>query len=139
MRKQQSDFGWDWGPAFAPAGPWLPGRVVQLDPPETHIIGSTADIYREGQRNNQAPDQSAPWVMNCSVEYIGAPLDMPGILISVLDDSSQSIVTKSLSKITTQAGIVSGVTIIDSELFQDPRTLWWPNGDLTPAYVRVAI
>ncbi|THX57704.1 glycoside hydrolase family 2 protein [Aureobasidium pullulans] len=22
MRKEQNDFGWDWGPAFAPAGPW---------------------------------------------------------------------------------------------------------------------
>jgi beta-mannosidase len=28
IRKEQSDFGWDWGPAFAPAGIWQPAYVT---------------------------------------------------------------------------------------------------------------
>ncbi|KAI3487204.1 hypothetical protein L1887_48914 [Cichorium endivia] len=30
VRKQQSDFGWDWGPALVPAGPHKPAYLVQL-------------------------------------------------------------------------------------------------------------
>lgn len=36
IRKEQSDFGWDWGPAFAPAGPWKPAYVSDL--PQTRLI-----------------------------------------------------------------------------------------------------
>ena len=46
IRKEQSDFGWDWGPAFAPAGPWKPAYVVQLAKEEVHVRNSVVDIYR---------------------------------------------------------------------------------------------
>src|SRR4051812_33520966 len=57
MRKEQSDFGWDWGPAFAPAGIWQPAYVIQLPASGVYIRNSLLDIYRKGQLNNLPPDQ----------------------------------------------------------------------------------
>ncbi|KKK17464.1 hypothetical protein ARAM_001087 [Aspergillus rambellii] len=44
MRKEQSDFGWDWGPAFAPAGPWKPGHIVQFEETGNIHISSSPGI-----------------------------------------------------------------------------------------------
>ena len=65
IRKEQSDFGWDWGPAFAPAGIWQPAYVVQLSMPanassDVCVRNSDFDISRMGQLNNLPPNQSAP-------------------------------------------------------------------------------
>lgn len=38
VRKEQSDFGWDWGPAFVPAGPWQPVRKPTRDMQLLHRI-----------------------------------------------------------------------------------------------------
>ena len=76
IRKEQSDFGWDWGPAFAPAGIWQPAYVVQLAlPPNAssgiYIRNSGFDISRVGQLNNLPPDQNAPWLLNASIDVLG--------------------------------------------------------------------
>lgn len=72
VRKEQSDFGWDWGPAFVPAGPWQPAWVVQLGDFEVHVRNILVDIYRQGQLNNLPPDQNRPWVLNASLDYFGS-------------------------------------------------------------------
>ncbi|KAI7951704.1 hypothetical protein MJO28_007388 [Puccinia striiformis f. sp. tritici] len=122
-RKQQSDFGWDWGPAYLPSGPTQPAYLIGLSgpgppsikemnlhrgiqksaplrssngnadhhngvvlqvqkrrnnrenlvrhdadsPPLMWVHRSLIDIYRQGQRNNLPPNQSAPWIVNITL------------------------------------------------------------------------
>ncbi|PLW41900.1 hypothetical protein PCANC_11039 [Puccinia coronata f. sp. avenae] len=106
-RKQQSDFGWDWGPAYLPSGPTQPAYLIGLSrhkaqrlaprlPDSLHHNGgvleikkrqspthfafhgtdsapflwvhrTVIDIYRQGQRNNLPPNQSAPWILNVTL------------------------------------------------------------------------
>lgn len=89
VRKQQSDFGWDWGPAYLPTGPVGQAYLVALshDPQPAHHrlslppkSGSpaksphlwaelvTSDVHRKGQLPNLPPDQSAPWVVNITLD-----------------------------------------------------------------------
>jgi len=124
-RKEQSDFGWDWGPAMAPAGPWQPAYILQLGPNEIHVRNSDIDIYREGQLNLIPPDQSKNWVVNASLDYIGQlPKDatMSYILIDSKDNTTVS--QGQLSNITITNGAITGSTTIDSEAVE----LWWPAG-----------
>jgi len=125
VRKEQSDFGWDWGPAFVPAGPWQPAWVVQLDDNEVHVRNSLVDVYREGQLNNIPPFQHEPWVVNASLDYFG---ELPaGVAMNYRItnlDNDTVISSGSLSNITTTNGTISGTTIVPS----DAVDLWWPVG-----------
>ncbi|KAM3557541.1 hypothetical protein ARSEF4850_005017 [Beauveria asiatica] len=127
VRKQQSDFGWDWSPAFTPAGPWKSGRIVQvLDAKYLHAVNTVVDVYRQGQKNNFAPDQTQPWVVNASIDYIG---NLPrGSYIDATITStmpgSQMLFSGKLSNLCTSNGTISGSVEIDSS---KPK-LWWPNG-----------
>ncbi|KAJ6188573.1 hypothetical protein N7519_003481 [Penicillium mononematosum] len=61
IRKQQSDFGWDWGPAFSPAGPWQNVYLVQSErEEELYVVNTGFDIYRKGQINHLAPTRVSP-------------------------------------------------------------------------------
>lgn len=124
IRKQQNDFGWDWGPAFAPAGPWQPGYVVQLNRGELHARNVLVDIYKRGQRNNLIPDQSQPWILNASIDYIGT-LRTPLRLVYMLQDMhNKTIATGPLQNLTRRHGTVTGTTILQN----DQVDLWWPVG-----------
>ncbi|KAJ3014178.1 hypothetical protein HKX48_005303 [Thoreauomyces humboldtii] len=79
IRKIQSDFGWDWGPGFAPIGVWQPGYIVGLDPVhptkqaiEVTELNTFVDIYKEGQIPGLVPDQSSDWIVNVSVSLVSA-------------------------------------------------------------------
>lgn len=102
VRKQQSDLGWDWGPALAPVGPhkaaWLialpapssEGKDFQAgeaggapqDPKEADtasvgggvvVISSGIDIYRKGQVNNlPPPDPDANWIVNVTLTLLSS-------------------------------------------------------------------
>jgi beta-mannosidase len=124
-RKEQSDFGWDWGPAMAPAGPWQPAYVVQLGPNEIHVRNSDVDIYREGQLNLIPPDQSKNWVVNASLDYIGQ-LPEGARMSYILKDSKDNITVSQgqLGNINRTNGAITGSTIIPSEAVK----LWWPAG-----------
>ncbi|KAK8253567.1 putative beta-mannosidase [Phyllosticta capitalensis] len=124
IRKEQSDFGWDWGPAFAPAGPWLPAFVVELGASDIHVRDSLVDIYRLGQLNNLPPDQEQPWVLNVSVDYLGQSDSNRGINYRLLDSENITVSSGPLSNITAGDGVLTGTTIIPSESVD----LWWPNG-----------
>ncbi|KAF2120889.1 putative beta-mannosidase [Lophiotrema nucula] len=110
IRKEQNDFGWDWGPAFAPAGPWQPAFIVQLGANNIYIRNTLVDVYREGQQNLLLPDQMKDWVLNASVDYLGS---LP----------AGSSLTYSLTKAnsTTLSGLLQNVTLVDVEL-------WWAIG-----------
>ncbi|KAL1853338.1 hypothetical protein Plec18167_005572 [Paecilomyces lecythidis] len=127
MRKEQSDFGWDWGPAFAPAGPWKPAYIVQLQRSKAvYVLNTDIDIYREGQINHLIPDQSRPWVVNASIDYLG---DLPEgasmtIEIREADKPDFGLGTTSLDNVTVSGNSITGTTLIGPDV---PK-LWWPNG-----------
>ncbi|KAF2084794.1 glycoside hydrolase family 2 protein [Saccharata proteae CBS 121410] len=124
MRKEQSDFGWDWGPAFAPAGPWQPAYIVKLRPFEIYVRNSLVDIYRLGQLNNLPPDQSQPWVLNASVDYLGTLDSDTGLNYKLMDANNNIVTSGSLINVTSADGVIQGSTIIPSEMVD----LWWPSG-----------
>ncbi|KAI1109677.1 glycoside hydrolase family 2 protein [Nemania sp. NC0429] len=124
MRKEQNDFGWDWSPSIAPAGPWRPAYFVQKknnDP--VHIHNTLIDIYRQGQRNNLSPDQHKPWVFNASLDYLGT-LPRDAKMKLRLQDTHRRVV-----KEVVLGGITrNNMTITGSTIIHEPVELWWPNG-----------
>lgn len=123
MRKEQSDFGWDWGLAASPAGPWQPAYAVQLGVGEILPRNTLVDVYREGQRNNLIPDQSAQWVLNASIDYIGTQLKGAQLRYTLRDIMRNSTVqTGLLENINSTSGTITGaITIPDGSVEQ-----WWP-------------
>lgn len=125
IRKQQSDFGWDWGPAFAPSGIWQPAWIVQLEPGEVHVRNSLIDIYRVGQLNNLRPDQTKDWVLNASIDAIGIfPIGVR-MVYSILDTVTDEVVSSGdLLNVTNAGDVISGTVVLDGSAYH----LWWPNG-----------
>nr|POE65923.1 beta-mannosidase a [Quercus suber] len=137
IRKEQSDFGWDWGPAFAPAGPWQPAFVIQLANNEVHVRNSIVDIYREGQLNNIPPDQTAPWILNASLDYLGT---LPA-------DATLYYNLKSINNETVSYGHLGDVNCTNTTLTgmvsipDDKVELWWPSqlGKQTLYHLEISI
>lgn len=124
IRKEQSDFGWDWGPAFAPMGIWRPVNMVQLPPSESvHVTNAMVDIYRQGQLNDLIPDQTKPWVLNISIDYIGSIPSGSVVAITIVDDQQKLLVTKKLSSPSIDSG-----TITEHFTVCETPELWWPVG-----------
>nr|Q9UUZ3.1 RecName: Full=Beta-mannosidase A; AltName: Full=Mannanase A; Short=Mannase A; Flags: Precursor [Aspergillus niger]CAB63902.1 beta-mannosidase [Aspergillus niger] len=128
MRKEQSDFGWDWGPAFAPAGPWKPAYIVQLDKKESvYVLNTDLDIYRKNQINYLPPDQSQPWVVNASIDILGPLPAKPTMSIEVRDTHSGTILTsRTLNNVSVAGNAITGVTVLDG---LNPK-LWWPQSSV---------
>lgn len=128
IRKEQSDFGWDWGPAFAPAGIWQPAYVVQLasspnSSSDIYVRNSDFDISRVGQMNNIPPDQSAPWLLNASIDVLGT-LPSSAVLNYVIANSAtnQTVSSGSLANLTSSNSTITGSVVLDPSLYE----LWWP-------------
>lgn len=126
IRKEQSDFGWDWGPAFAPAGPWKPGYVVQFDATDgVYVLNTDIDIFREGQINHLPADQSKPWVVNASIDYLGIIENGASLTIEIKEsETSSPIVSAPLNHINRKNATITGDISIDHNL----PNLWWPSG-----------
>ncbi|KAL7784308.1 glycoside hydrolase family 2 protein [Trichoderma ceciliae] len=124
MRKQESDFGWDWGPEFAPAGPWRPAYIVQkakTDP--VYITNAAIDIYRQGQMPNLSPDQSKPFVFNASIDYVGTLPKNVQMHLKIVDSKGKTLKEANLAGITQSNGTITGNTVISNKV-----DLWWPSG-----------
>lgn len=124
MRKQQSDFGWDWGPSFAPAGPWQPAYVVQLAVNSLYVRNSLIDVYRQGQKNNKPPDQTQPWVVNASVDFLGELPANALLTYEIRGDDNDVVVEGFVSNVAVTDVAIGGSFVVPSEAV----TLWWPNG-----------
>jgi len=124
IRKEQSDFGWDWGPAFAPAGIWQPAYVIQLPLQKVYIRNTLVDIYREGQHNFFPPDQPKNWVLNASIDYLGSLPSGATLNYMISDSGTESILSGRLSNITSAARRLTGSTSISTNVVE----LWWPVG-----------
>lgn len=126
IRKEQSDFGWDWGPAFSPVGPWQNIYLVQSDrETSVHVTNTDFDIYRKGQINHIAPNQSEPWVVNASIDFIGSLPRKPSMAIEIKDLESGTVLKSgALENVAVIGQAITGQTTVDGA---EPR-LWWPTG-----------
>lgn len=112
------------GPAFAPAGPWQPAWVIQLDPFQVYIRNSLVDIYRCGQLNNLPPDQNQNWILNGSLDYLG---DLPAgasLEYVLVDPDNNTVSHGPLGDVNSTGSTITGTTTISESMVQ----LWWPNG-----------
>lgn len=124
MRKEESDFGWDWGPQFAPAGPWRPAYIVQKAKADPVYITNTAiDIFRQGQMPNLSPDQSKPFVFNASIDYIGTLPKNTQFHLKIVDSKGHTLKEANLAGISQSDGTITGSTVIGNNV-----DLWWPSG-----------
>ncbi|KAL4971994.1 glycoside hydrolase superfamily [Aspergillus desertorum] len=126
MRKQQSDFGWDWGPAFAPCGPWKPAYVIQLEKTrDIHVLNTDLDMYRRGNINHLPPDQDQHWVVNASIDFIGRLPTEPQVSIEIKDlESGEVLASQTTDSVTVIGNSITGVTTLKDA---SPK-LWWPSG-----------
>jgi beta-mannosidase len=127
IRKQQCDFGWDWAPAFSPAGIWKSMRIVQSVNSEIYVQNSMVDIYRLGQLNNLPPDQSQPWVVNVSVDYIGHLPSRASMQMQISGMDYSTVTKKKLLNVTI-SGNTTGGRITGAMLVTEQVELWWPVG-----------
>lgn len=128
IRKQQLDFGWDFAPAYSPIGIWKSSRAVVLDPGETYGHNCAIDIYRKNQINNLPPDQSQPWVVNVTVDYIGFVATDTSIAAEIRDSSGRLVARKSLTDISISRGNATSGQMSGSLVIFEPVELWWPVG-----------
>jgi beta-mannosidase len=129
VRKEQSDFGWDWGPAFVPAGPWLPAYVIQnstdiYENNNTYVRNALVDIYRKGQLPLIPPDQSQPWVLNISLDTLGSLKLGDGISYSITDSNHKMVAAGNCDITFLGNGTITGHAPVSPNLVD----LWWPNG-----------
>ncbi|ORY22179.1 glycoside hydrolase superfamily [Naematelia encephala] len=71
IRKVQSDFGWDWGPHFAPSGIYRDVYLIGLKE-GVAVTNTFIDIYKSDQYPNIEPTQDGPWHVNVSVDFLAA-------------------------------------------------------------------
>lgn len=126
IRKEQSDFGWDWGPAFAPAGPWKDAYLVQFeDEHGIYILNTDLDIFRKAQINHLAADQRQPWVVNASIDFLGTLPKKPSMTLEIKDvESGKVLKTGPLDNISISGQAITGIMMVDA----DAPNLWWPTG-----------
>ena len=123
-RKEQSDFGWDWGPGFAPAGIWQKAWLLQLEPDEIMVPNSAFDLYRVGQLNNLPPSQSADWVFNASIDALNPIPEGAVMRYRIAESTGGRLVSSgSLSQVNNSGDVITGATTLKAEGFK----LWWPN------------
>ena len=126
VRKEGSDFGWDWGPAFVPAGVWQPAYVAQLEKQgQLYVRNADFDLYRQGQLNNLPPDQTKPWVLNASIDVLGTIPKGATLRYTVTNSTSNATISSGmLSDVTNSDGTITGTTTLDASKYK----LWWPSG-----------
>lgn len=127
VRKSQSDYGWDWGPAFTPTGIFRSVRLVAFN--SAYITDVTAT-----QTYPNAPDLTTAIVnVTAYLRFVTDPSDEP-VLNGVLN-VSLSGATGSLSLDSTQAAalVYDGTSPFSLLLTVSNPTLWWPVGYGTAA------
>ncbi|KAJ4390105.1 hypothetical protein N0V93_007578 [Gnomoniopsis smithogilvyi] len=125
LRKEQSDFGWDWGPAFAPPGIWKEARVVQLLSGEVAVRNSITDIYRVGQLPNLPPDQAVDWTLNASVDVLST-LPAGATMRYTIAEATTGVTVDSgsMKNISNRGDVITGTTVLAGQEYK----LWWPSG-----------
>lgn len=124
VRKEQNDFGWDWGPAFVPAGVWQPAYLLALGAGDVHVRNTLVDVYREGQVPLLQPPQNRPWVVNASVDVVGRlPSDASMTFTLTAKGGKSPIISGNFSNIANEGARITGNATIPLKLVD----LWWPH------------
>lgn len=131
VRKQQSDFGWDWGPALVPVGPHKEAYLIAMEEDGgVVVLESAVDIYRKGQVPNLSPpDEGANWVVNVSLTLL-SPKEVEWAALRL---SIPSLGWYSFDQYLTPSVLKSGLNEAWAA-FEVPSSgkygpeLWWPRG-----------
>ncbi|KAJ7710527.1 glycoside hydrolase family 2 protein [Mycena rosella] len=148
IRKTDSDFGWDWGPAFVPSGIIKPAYLIALSNatnsnstsiPQPIFIEETAvDIYKAGQNFSVPPDETADWVVNVTLALRSSSgFDTPSITLSFPELNITSSVF-SLEPLSITSDSPSWVTV----LWKIPDAIpqrWYPHNLGTPTLYNLTI
>ncbi|KAF2018760.1 glycoside hydrolase family 2 protein [Aaosphaeria arxii CBS 175.79] len=127
IRKEQNDFGWDWGPAFAPAGPWQPAYIVQLNDKDLYVRNTLIDVHRVDQWNLIPPNQSNDWVVKVSIDYLGTDVGLSSdtaLRFDITDANGIKVVSGPLFNVTVDSTTING----SASVSKDAVELWWPVG-----------
>ncbi|KAI0753266.1 glycoside hydrolase [Daedaleopsis nitida] len=148
IRKTQSDFGWDWGPAFVPSGIFKPAYLVTLSSnttgdsaPASHpLLASTGSIFIEessleiskvGQKSILTANQNADWQVNVTLairSLMGG--DSPTLTISIPE---LNVTSGALSVSSIPAGTIAPTFVSANFTIPDgvPER-WFPHNLGTP-------
>ncbi|PCH35835.1 glycoside hydrolase family 2 protein [Wolfiporia cocos MD-104 SS10] len=131
LRKTQSDFGWDWGPAFVPAGIFRPAYLVTLSE-------YSLEISKVGQTYITAPDQTADWLVNVTLGVRSVlPSFNPSIVIDIpeLGVYSGPLNVSSIPASTAEPTFVSASITVPNGVPQR----WYPRDLGTPTLYNFTI
>ncbi|CAK0764706.1 hypothetical protein CVIRNUC_003185 [Coccomyxa viridis] len=114
IRKPASDFGWDWGPAFTPAGIY---GMTEIQAYSNAIM--TAAVVRQEHNSNGSVTLSFD-------AYLNAPVagEVGTLAIAVQDGSGPWNATQNVSLPTTGENKATVQILVDANTFE----LWWPVG-----------
>jgi beta-mannosidase len=90
-----------------------------------HILNTDLDIFRKGQINHLVPDQSQPWVVNASIDFLGSLPDKSSMTINIKDaETGKTLKSGPIENVATSGQTITGSVTIDA----GAPNLWWPNG-----------
>ncbi|RPD64762.1 glycoside hydrolase [Lentinus tigrinus ALCF2SS1-6] len=148
IRKTQSDFGWDWGPAFVPSGIFKPAYLITLTSNATNVtvpashplLASTGSVFieensleisRVGQTSIIRANQSADWLVNVTlaVRSVGA-WGAPTITVSIpkLNVTSGPLAVSQIPASTNASTFVTANFTVPNGVPE----LWYPANLGTP-------
>jgi len=99
--------------------------MVSLGPSDIHVRNLLVDIYRQGQLNNLSPDESQPWVLNASVDFLGTLSSDATLRYILMDTESNVVKDGQLSNTIASEVSITGSVVLPTEL---DLKLWWPSG-----------
>jgi len=134
LRKAASDFGWDWGPAFAASGIWLPMRLVAFQ--QARLVQTAVHQYHSNEMSER--------------HRAALKLQQGDVLLRVsayarVGDNNAAVQTKLCVNLALQAGAQSNCTVVTLSPFArdllghvysevwltvpaSSVQLWWPVG-----------
>ncbi|QYM78312.1 glycoside hydrolase family 2 protein [Horticoccus luteus] len=128
MRKQQCQFGWDWGPRFVSAGVWRSLRIESWSAARLTDVRVTQAHGADGVRVRVAPEHATAAKGKTEVTYY-VTMDLEGKEVA------------SAAKVTGAPGSADEATDTDAGLalhVKEPQ-LWWPNDHGAQPLYRVTV
>ncbi len=107
LRKEQCNFGWDWGPKCVTAGIWRPVRIFGYN---------RARLMDVCVRQDHGPDSKVKLSLNVEVDTVGTP--------SLTADFSLNFQGHSAADVSCVLENGRG----SAEISLENPELWWPNG-----------
>lgn len=90
-----------------------------------YVLNTDIDVFRKGQINHLAPDQTQPWVVNASIDFLGSLPKKSSMTLEVKDvESGKVLKSGPLENISIWGQSISGSITVDA----DAPNLWWPTG-----------